>query len=91
MRNNKVNYKEYGKLGGGFYGWRLNGGKWVGGMKGWGGKYICLSWGDEEGFWMFDRGYWDYNIVEGSGLRGDVVKELGDECDKEGIGVDVYY
>ena len=40
---------------------------------------------------MFHTRYSDYNIVDATPFRRDVLKELADECHKQGIRLHLYY
>ena len=91
MTNNNLNYKEYAKLAGGFYPSKFDAAKWVAAIKASGAKYICFTTRHHEGFSMFDTKYSDYNIVDATPFKRDVLKELADECHKQGIGLHLYY
>lgn len=91
MTNNNLNYKEYAKLAGGFYPSKFSAREWVSAIKASGAKYICFTTRHHEGFSMFHTKYSDYNIVDASPFKRDVVKELADECHRQGIGLHFYY
>lgn len=91
MTNNNLNYKEYAKLAGGFYPSKFNAHDWVAAIKASGAKYICFTTRHHEGFSMFHTKYSDYNIVDATPFKRDIVKELADECHKQGIGLHFYY
>ena len=91
MTNRNINYREYQKLAGGFYPSRFNAHDWVAAIKASGAKYICFTTRHHEGFSMFHTKYSDYNIVDATPFKRDVVKELADECHKQGIGIHFYY
>jgi alpha-L-fucosidase len=91
MNNNNLNYKEYAKLAGGFYPSKFNAAEWVSAIKASGAKYICITTRHHEGFSMFDTKYSDYNIVKGTPFHRDILKELADECAKQGIRLHFYY
>ena len=91
MTNHNLNYKEYAKLAGGFYPSKFDADKWVAAIKASGAKYICFTTRHHEGFSMFDTKYSDYNIVDATPFKRDVVKELADECHKQGIRLHFYY
>lgn len=91
MTNRNLNYKEYAKLAGGFYPSRFNAHDWVAAIKASGAKYICFTTRHHEGFSMFHTKYSDYNIVDATPFKCDIVKELADECHKQGIGLHFYY
>lgn len=91
MTNNNLNYKEYAKLAGGFYPSRFNAAEWVSAIKASGAKYICFTSRHHEGFSMFHTKYSDYNVVDATPFKRDILKELADECHKQGIRLHLYY
>lgn len=91
MQNANINKDEYAKLASGFYPIKFNAAEWVAAIKAAGAKYICFTSRHHEGFSMFDTKYSDYNIVDATPFKRDVLKELADECHKQGIRLHVYY
>ena len=91
MTNRDINYREYAKLAGGFYPSRFNAREWVEAIKASGAKYICFTTRHHEGFSMFHTKYSSYNIVDATPFRRDIVKELADECHRQGIDIHCYY
>ena len=91
MTNKDLNYKEYAKLAGGFYPSRFNAAEWVAAIKASGAKYICFTTRHHEGFSMFHTQYSDYNVVDATPFKRDILKELADECHKQGIRLHLYY
>lgn len=91
MTNNDLNYKEYAKLAGGFYPSKFDAAQWVSAIKASGAKYICITSRHHEGFSMFHTRYSDYNIVDATPFKRDILKELADECHKQGIRLHFYY
>ncbi|MBC8602829.1 alpha-L-fucosidase [Parabacteroides acidifaciens] len=91
MHNKNLNYKEYAKLAGGFYPSKFNAAEWVAAIKASGAKYICFTTRHHDGFSMFDSKYTDYNVVKATPFKRDIVKELADECHKQGIKIHFYY
>ena len=91
MTNKNLNYKEYAKLAGGFYPSKFDAAKWVAAIKASGAKYICFTTRHHEGFSMFKTQYSDYNIVDATPFKRDILKELVDECHKQGIRLHLYY
>lgn len=79
MTNKDLNYKEYAKLAGGFYPSKFSAAEWVSAIKASGAKYICFTSRHHEGFSMFHTKYSDYNIVDATPFKRDIVKELADE------------
>lgn len=91
MNNKSLNYQEYAKLAGGFYPAGFNAQEWVAAVKASGAKYICFTTRHHDGFSMFDTKFSDYNIVKATPFKRDVIKELADECHKQGIKLHFYY
>lgn len=91
MTNKNLNYKEYAKLAGGFYPSKFDAAQWVSAIKASGAKYICFTTRHHEGFSMFHTRYSDYNIVDATPFKRDILKELADECHKQGIRLHLYY
>lgn len=91
MTNQNLNHLEYRKLASGFYPSKFNAAEWVAAIKASGAKYICFTSRHHEGFSMWDTEYSDYNIVKATPFKRDVLKELADECKKQGIKLHLYY
>lgn len=91
MHENKLNYKQYSKLAGGFYPSKFNAAQWVSAIKASGAKYICITTRHHDGFSMFNSKFTDYNIVKATPFKRDILKELADECAKQGIRLHFYY
>ncbi len=91
MTNKDLNYQEYAKLAGGFYPSKFDAAKWVAAIKASGAKYICFTTRHHEGFSMFHTRYSDYNIVDATPFKRDILKELATECHKQGIRLHLYY
>ena len=56
-----------------------------------GQKYIVLTSKHHDGFCMYKTAQTDYNIVDGTPYGRDILKELADACQKEGIKLGLYY
>ena len=82
MTNKNLNYKEYAKLAGGFYPTKFDAARWVSAIKASGAKYICFTSRHHDGFSMFHTRFSDYNIVDATPFKRDILKELADECHK---------
>ena len=91
MTNQDLKWDEYEKLASGFYPAKFNAHDWVAAIKASGAKYICFTTRHHEGFSMFDTKWSDYNIVDATPFKRDVLKELADECQKQGIALHLYY
>lgn len=91
MNTANINCHEYAKAASGFYPSRFNAREWVEAVKASGAKYICLTSRHHDGFSMFDTQYSDYDIVDATPFKRDIVKELADECRKQGVKLHLYY
>ncbi|MDE5659360.1 MAG: alpha-L-fucosidase [Muribaculaceae bacterium] len=82
---------EYAKAAGGFYPSKFNAREWVGAIKDAGAKYVCFTTRHHDGFSMWHTAQSDYNIVDATPFGRDVLKELADECHRQGIKLHLYY
>ena len=76
-------HSEYSKAARGFYPADFNAAEWVDAIKDSGARYICFTTRHHDGFSMFDTAESDYNIVDGTPFKRDVLRELADECGKK--------
>lgn len=91
MTNANLDRNEYAKAASAFYPIRFDAGQWVSAIKAAGAKYICFTSRHHDGFSMWDTGQSDYNIVDATPFGRDVIKELADECHRQGIKLHFYY
>lgn len=82
---------EYAKAARGFYPAHFDAEKWVSAIKDAGAKYICITSRHHDGFSMFDTELSDYDIVDGTPFKRDILKEIADECHRQGIRLHIYY
>ncbi len=85
------NAKEYAKAASGFYPANFDAREWVKAIKRAGAKYICFTTRHHDGFSMWDTDQSDYNIVDATPFKRDVLKELAEACREEGIALHLYY
>jgi len=64
---------------------------WVDLARAAGARYITLTTKHHDGFAMFDTRVSDWDIVDRSPYRRDVLRLLADECRRQGIRLFVYY
>lgn len=83
--------EEYMKAAKGFYPADFDAAEWVSAIKDAGAKYITITSRHHDGFSMFDTAENDYNIVDGTPFKRDIIKELSEECQKQGIALHLYY
>lgn len=89
--NRGVDAKEYAKAAGGFYPAAFDAREWVRTIKASGAGYICFTTRHHDGFSMFDTAFSEYDIIDASPFRRDVVAELAQACEEEGIALHLYY
>ena len=65
--------------------------QWVTTAKEAGMKYMVITSKHHEGFCMFDTDATDYNVMDATPFKRDIIKELSEECAKQGIKFGVYY
>lgn len=82
---------EYAKAARGFYPADFDADRWVKAIKGAGAKYICFTSRHHDGFSMWDTAQSDYNIVDGTPFRRDVLRELSDACRDNDLSLHLYY
>ena len=91
MTNLDLNYREYEKLAGGFYPAKFDARAWVTAFREAGARYICFTTRHHDGFSMFHTGQSSYNVVDATPFARDVVRELAEECHRQGLRVHFYY
>lgn len=91
MHNTKIPIKHYEKLPSFFNPIDFDANEWVGMVKKAGMKYIVITSKHHDGFAMYDSQISDYDIVDATPYKKDVLKDLSDACHKEGIKLFFYY
>lgn len=91
MQNQNISIKDYEKLPTFFNPIEYNAEEWVKMAKNAGMKYITITSRHHDGFSMFDTKATDYNIVQKTPYKKDVLKDLAAACKKEGIKLFFYY
>ncbi len=91
MQNAGIPFEEYSKAASGFYPARFNAREWVAAIKASGAGYITITTRHHEGFSMWATKQWDYNIVDATPFKRDVIAELAEECQRQGIRLHLYY
>lgn len=89
--NNGPKADEYAKAARGFYPADFNAEEWVTAIKNSGAKYLTITSRHHDGFSMFATKQSPYNIVDGTPFGRDIIKELADECARQGITLNFYY
>jgi alpha-L-fucosidase len=91
MNNRKIPISEYEKLPSQFNPTEFDPAEWVALAKAAGMKYITITSKHHDGFAMFDSKVSDWDIVDRTPYKKDVLKMLADECQKQGIKLFFYY
>jgi len=91
MHNRDINYKEYAKLAGAFYPSRFDAERWVAAIKAAGARYITITTRHHDGFSLFKTSTSSYNAVDGTPFGRDIIKELAEACQRQGIKLHLYY
>ncbi len=91
LQNAVPDRNEYAKAADAFYPHRFDARQWVKAIKDAGAKYICITSRHHDGFSMWKTKQSKYNIVEATPFGRDVLKELSEACQAEGIRLHFYY
>ena len=87
----QLNHQEYKKAADAYYPHRFDAKEWVKAIKDSGAKYITFVSRHHDGFSMWDTAYSDYDIVDATPYKRDIIKELARECHRQGIRLHFYY
>jgi|GEM_PF-32166 len=91
MQNRNINYKEYKNFASGFYPSKYDAAEWAKVFKDAGAKYVTITSRHHDGFSMFDSDVTDYNIVDATPFKRDVIGELAEALSDEGLALHFYY
>jgi len=91
MNNRKIRVAEYEKLPAFFNPVDFDPAAWVALVKAAGMKYITITSKHHDGFAMFDSKVSDWDIVDRTPYKRDVLKMLADECHRQGIKLFFYH
>ncbi|MCR5179776.1 MAG: alpha-L-fucosidase [Bacteroidaceae bacterium] len=89
--NSGLTHEEYSKAASAFYPVRFDAQKWVQAIKDSGARYITFTSRHHDGFSMFQTDASDYDIVDATPYRRDVVGELAAACQQLGVRLHLYY
>jgi alpha-L-fucosidase len=70
---------------------RFDAAQWVSRALDAGMKYMVITAKHHDGFSMYDSEFTDYTMVKATPFRRDPIKELAQECKKQGLHFGVYY
>ncbi|PYV92604.1 MAG: alpha-L-fucosidase [Acidobacteria bacterium] len=91
MNEKRIPISEYENLPPQFNPTEFNPAEWVALAKAAGMKYITITSKHHDGFGMFDSKVSDYDIVDRTPYKKDVLKMLAEECKKQGIKLFFYH
>ena len=91
FHNRKLTLAEYNQLPKFFDPEKFDAKTWVALAKAAGMKYITITSRHHDGFAMFDSKISDWNIVQRTAYARDPLKQLADECHRQGIKLFFYY
>ena len=91
MNNRHLTVEEYEKLPAFFNPTEFDPAEWVALVKAAGMKYITITSKHHDGFAMFGTKQSDWNIVDRTPYKKDVLKMLADECHRQGIKLFFYH
>lgn len=83
--------EEYEKFAGQFNPVKFDADQWVSIAKNAGMKYIVITSKHHDGFCLWDSKVTDYDIMEASPFKRDILKELKEACEKEDIKLCFYH
>lgn len=91
LQTGQLNKDEYAKAAGGFYPAAYDASEWVKAFKDAGAEYVTITSRHHDGFSMFKTAESDYNIVDATPFKRDVIKELADACREQDMKLQFYY
>jgi alpha-L-fucosidase len=91
MHNRDIQVPAYEALASSFNPVKFDAREWVALAKAAGVRYITITSRHHDGFSMFGTAASNYNIVDWTPFKRDPLKELSDECRREGIKLFFYY
>ena len=91
MNNQKIDKQTYQKLPAFFNPFGYDPKEWVALAKAAGMKYITITSKHHDGFAMWDSKVSDYDIIDRTPYKKDVLKMLAEECNRQGIKLFFYH
>jgi alpha-L-fucosidase len=91
MQRAKIPVNEYEQLAKQFNPVKFNAQEWVQIAKNAGMKYIVITSKHHDGFCLWDSTYTDYDIMDATPFKRDILGELAAECKKQGIRLCFYH
>lgn len=91
MNNQKIPVRDYERLPGFFNPIAFDANEWVSMAKNAGMKYITITSKHHDGFAMYDSKVSDYDIVDRTPYKKDILKALAEACRAQGLKLFVYH
>ncbi|MFC1497487.1 alpha-L-fucosidase [Verrucomicrobiota bacterium] len=91
MTRSKIPKEEYLKLAEQFNPVKFNAQEWVDLAKSAGMKYLVITSKHHDGFCLFNAENTDYDIMDATPFKRDIIKELAEECKRQEIRFGIYY
>jgi alpha-L-fucosidase len=91
MNYGRMSTADYEKLAGQFNPTAFDPAAWVGLVKRAGASYIVITTKHHDGFAMFDSKVSDYDIPDRTPCRSDPLRQLAEECARQGIRLGFYH
>ena len=85
MHSGQIPVEEYEPLAGQFNPVKFDAKEWVSIAKNAGMKYIVITSKHHDGFCLFDSKLTDYDVMDASPFKRDIMKELSEECKRQGL------
>lgn len=85
MNSAQIPVADYEKLAGQFNPTKFDARQWVAMAKNAGIRYIVITSKHHDGFCLWDSKVSDYDIMDATPFKRDILKELSDECRRQGI------
>ena len=91
MERAKIPVSEYESLAKQFNPVKFDAQQWVQIAKNAGMKYIVITSKHHDGFCLWDTKYTDYDVIDATPFKRDILGELAEECRKQGIKLCFYH
>jgi alpha-L-fucosidase len=91
MNNKKIPHKDYEKVAAAFNPTQFNADDWVSLVKAAGMKYITITSKHHDGLAMWDSKVSDWDIMDRTPYKKDVLKQLAEACRKQGVKLFFYH
>ena len=91
MNSANIPKEEYRKLTEQFNPTKFDAAQWVATAKAAGMKYMVITSKHHDGFCLFETQATDYDVMDATPFKRDIIKELAEECKKQDLRFGVYY